>query len=168
MRADIVGQKHVVLDRDMAREGHLVSKNIVVANRAVVRDVYADHKEVARADARSLPCATRAVQRTEFTNQIVVADLEETLFALELNVLGFTAHDRVLIKTIACAQPRKTLNNRIGCDLAIRADFNVVFNDGGWMNMHLQGFENNSCLVDPANPVYHAGRSIGITATSVR
>jgi hypothetical protein len=93
------------------------------------------------------------MQRTKLANQIVVPDLQETLFPIELNVLRLPANHRMLVNTIMSAQPRKTLNNRIRRDLAIRADFHVVFYYGGWMNMHLQGFENNSCLVDPANPV---------------
>src|SRR6185503_19915845 len=123
MRADIIRKKYVVLDRDVARKGHLVCKNIVIANRAVVRDVCADHIEVARADARRLPFAARPMQRAKLANQIVVADFEVTLFPLELNVLRFPTDDRMLINPIAWAQPRKTLNNRIRSNLAIRADF---------------------------------------------
>lgn len=146
MRANVVRKKHVILDRDMAREGHLICKDIVVANHAIVRDVHTHHEKVARPDARRFTRAVRPVQRTKLANQIIVANLEKTLFPLELGVLRFAAHHGVLVNTVPRAQPRKTLNNCIRRDLAIGANFHVVFDYGGWMNTHLQGFENNRVL----------------------
>ena len=111
-----------------------------------MRDMYADHEEVARPDARRLTAAIRAVERTKLANDIVVANLEKAFFACELNVLRLATDDGVFVDAIPRAQPRKSLDHSIGADLAIRPNLHVIFNNRGRMYTHLQGFEDNRVL----------------------
>jgi hypothetical protein len=62
VRADIVGKKNVILDRDMSCERDVVREDVVVTDFAVVRDVHADHEEVARTDARRFAFTVGAVK----------------------------------------------------------------------------------------------------------
>jgi hypothetical protein len=111
-----------------------------------MRDVHPNHKKVARTDSSGLPLAVGPVESAELAYQIVVADFEETLFAFELNVLRLAANDRVLVDPVTRAQACKTFEHSIGRNLTIRANFDVVFYYGGWVNRHLQGFEDNRVL----------------------
>ena len=111
-----------------------------------MRDVRSDHQEVARTDARRLIFTAGPVQRAELANDVVVADLEESLLVLELHVLRLATHDRMLINAITSAQPCKTLDDRIRANLAIWANFDVIFDNSCGMYRHLQGFEDNRVL----------------------
>src|SRR5690349_3182629 len=91
VRAHIVRKKHVVLDFYMACQRHFIREDVVVADHAVMRYVYTDHKEVARADAGRLRRAVRPVKRAKLADDVVIANLEKALFALELNVLRLAA-----------------------------------------------------------------------------
>src|SRR5262249_53742763 len=148
MRAHAVRKKNVIFDRDMSGQRHLIGKDVVVTDDAVVRDVDADHEEVARADTRRLAGAVSAVKRAELANQVIVAYLKVTLLAFELYVLRLAAQNGVLKDPVAGAESRKSLDYGIRGYLAIGPNFDVVLYYGGRMNTHLQGFENNSCLVD--------------------
>src|ERR1041384_7185162 len=122
MRAHIVGKKNVILDRDVPGERNFVSKDIIVADHTVVRDVYSNHKKVPRPDARRLSFAIGPVKRTELADDIVVADLEKTRFTLELYILRPPADNRMLEDAISGAQPREAFDDRIRSNRAIRAD----------------------------------------------
>src|SRR5689334_5007301 len=130
----------------MAGQRHFIREDVVVADDAVVRYVYADHKKVARADAGRLPRAVRAMKRAKLADDVVIANLEKALFALELNVLRLAADDGVFVDAITRSEPRKALDHGISADLAIWTDFDVRFDYGGRMNRHLQGFEDNRVL----------------------
>jgi len=134
MRAHTVGKKNVILNRDVSRERNFVSKNIIVADHAVVSDVHAYHEEVARADARRLARTIGAVKRAELSDDIVVADLKKTRFTLELHILRLTPNHRMLENAIPGADSREALDDRISSNLAIRADFDVILDDGGRVN----------------------------------
>ena len=77
----------MILHDDVARERDAVGEDVVVADLAVVRDVRADHQEVARADARRRALAARAVQGRVLANQVVVTDDEFAPLASKLHVL---------------------------------------------------------------------------------
>ena len=81
-----------------------LAKRVVVAQHAVVRDVDADHQEVAVADARRLALAARAVNRHVLAYQVVVADDQPARLAPELHVLRLAAEDGVLVDAVARAQ----------------------------------------------------------------
>ncbi len=130
----------------MARQRHFVRKDIVVANHAIMRHVHADHKKVARPDPRGLPFTIRPVKSAKLANNVVVADLEETLFAFELNVLRLAADNSMLENPVTRAQSSKPFDHSISRNLAIWANFDFVLNNGGWVNTHLQGFEDNRVL----------------------
>src|SRR6185369_1600522 len=134
MGAHAVGKKDVVLDRDVTRERNFVCKNIIVADHAVVRDVYPNHEEVARTDPRRLPRAIGPVKRAKLSNDIVVANLEKTRFTLELYILWLSANHRMLENAIPGSDSREAFDDRIGSNLAIRADFDVVFDNSGGVN----------------------------------
>jgi hypothetical protein len=146
MRAHAVRKKHVVFYCYMTGQGYLIGKNVVVADGAVVRHVYANHEKVPRADAGRLARSIRSMQRAKLANDVVVADLEKTLFAVELNILRLAADDRVLGDAIARSEARKPLDYGVSTDFATWTHFHVVFDYGGRMNVHLQGFEDNRVL----------------------
>jgi hypothetical protein len=76
------------------------------------------------------------VKSAELTDQIVVADFEITPLVSKLYVLRFPAYDGMLENPVAVANPRKTLDNGIRPDIAIDADFHVVFDNGGRVDRH--------------------------------
>jgi hypothetical protein len=134
MRAHTVGKKNVILNRDVPRERNFVRKNIIVADHAVVRDVHSDHEKVSRTDARRLSLAIGPMKRAELANDIVVADLEESRLTLELHILRLAANHCMLENAIPGADSREALDDRIGSNLAIRADFDVILDDRGRVN----------------------------------
>src|ERR1044071_855353 len=81
VRADVRGEEGVVFDCHVARERRAVREHVVVAYEAVVRDVRADHEEVAGAYARLTALAARAVDGRVLANQVVVANDERASLA---------------------------------------------------------------------------------------
>ena len=146
VRPYVVGNKHVILNRNVSRQRDFIRKDIVVADRAVVRHVTADHYEIARADACRLAFTARPVQRTKLANDVVVPDFEETLLAAIFHVLRLTAHDRMFENPVSGPQPGKPLDHGIGPDLAIWPDFHVIFDYSCRMDRHLPDFEDNRVL----------------------
>jgi hypothetical protein len=103
--------------------------------------VNADHKKVARSDARRQSFAVRTVKSAELANDVVVADLEIARFAFELNVLRLTADYDMLKNPIPGADSGEPFDYSIGPNLAIWANFRVIFYDGRWVDGHfLTGF----------------------------
>lgn len=136
VRADVVGKKNVIFDDDMSRECNFVRKNVVVADDAVVRDVRSDHQEVARSDARRLVCAAGPVQRAKLANDVVVADFQVTALAVKLHVLRLAAHDGVFEDAVSGPDFRKLFDDGVSPNLAIWANFHVIFDNGGRMYGH--------------------------------
>ena len=118
-----------------------VGEDVVVANHAVVRDVNSDHEEVAGPDPSLFAFAVCAMQRAKLANDIVVADLEKTPLAAKLQILWLTTKDRMFEDAIARADLRESFDDRVGANLAVGTDFNVVFNYGCGMNNHRRGGE---------------------------
>jgi hypothetical protein len=108
--------------------------------------MHPNHKKVARPNPRALPLAVSPVKSTKLANQIIVANLEETLFPFKLNVLRLTAYNGMLKNTVTRTQSSKPFDHSISRNLAIWANFDVVLDYGGRMDMHLQGFEDNRVL----------------------
>jgi hypothetical protein len=112
--------------------------------------MHANHEEVARTDSRRLTLAAGAMESAKLANQIIVANLEVARFTSKLHILRFPANHGVLKNAISRANSRKSLDDRIGSNLAIRADFYVIFNDGSGVNRHfstgLQDFQDNPVL----------------------
>jgi hypothetical protein len=138
MRADVVGKKDVILDGDVSGKGDFVGEDIIVADTAVVRDVYADHEEVARSDPRRFTLAAGAMERAKLPNQVVVADLEETWLTFELHVLRLSANHGMLENAIARAHFSELLDDRVGANLAIWANFDVIFDDSCGVDRHFE------------------------------
>jgi hypothetical protein len=154
MTAHVVREKDVVFDLYVARERRAVGKDIVITYRAVVRNVHAYHKEVARAHARSFPFAARAVYGHKLAYQIIVAYDKLAHLSLELYILRETSQHGVLSYTIASPQSRVAFNDGMSADFAagayahvslyddIRADAYVLAklraraDKGCWMNVH--------------------------------
>jgi hypothetical protein len=76
------------------------------------------------------------LKSAKLADEVVVPDLQVTFFASELYVLRLAANHGVLKDAVAGADTRKPFDHRIGPDLAIRANFHVIFDDGGWVNGH--------------------------------
>src|SRR5690349_18522247 len=134
MRAHSVGKKNVILNRDVPRERNFVRKNIIVADHAVVRDVHTYHEEVARAYVGRLSLAIGPVKRAELSDDIVVADLKKTRLTFELHILRLAPNHRMLENAIPGSDSREALDDRISSNLAIRANFDVILDDGGRVN----------------------------------
>src|ERR1700682_469108 len=129
MTADVVRKKDVILNLDVTRQSSAIGKNVVVAHDAVVRDVHTHHEKVARADASCLRLAARPMERTEFTNQIVVADDQAARFAFELHVLRLASEYGVLKDTVSCSKLSKAFDNRVRTDFASCCDFDIIFDN---------------------------------------
>jgi hypothetical protein len=131
----------VIFDRDVARKRHVVGKDVVVTDHAVVRDVHSHHEEVARADARCFALTVSAVESAILANDIVVAYFEIARLAFELQILRLTADYGMLEDAIPGADASVLLDDGIGPNLAIWANFRVIFYDGRWVDGHfLTGF----------------------------
>ena len=136
VRADVIGKKNVILDRDVPRERHFIREDVVVADHAVVSHVNPDHEKVARADARRQSFTVGAVKSAELANDVVVPDFEIALLAFELNILRLAADHSMLEDAIAGAETGEPFDYSVGSDLAIWANFDVIFDDGCVMNCH--------------------------------
>src|SRR5262245_17882138 len=112
MRAHTVGKKNVILNRDVTSERHFVGKNIIVADNAVVCDVYSHHEKVARTYASRLPCSIGPVKGAKLADDIVVPNLEVARLPLELHILWLAANHRMLKDAITGTQTRKALDHR--------------------------------------------------------
>src|ERR1051325_6184242 len=128
MRADDVGKKTVILDRDVARERP--------ADRAIVCRATPSHEKVARADARCQSFAVRSMKRAELANDVVVSDFEVAGLAFELHVLRFAADYGVFEDAVSRPEASESFDYRVGSNLAIRADFDVILDDGCGVNRH--------------------------------
>src|ERR1700752_400793 len=139
MPAHAVGKKNVILDRDVSRERNFVRKNIIVADHAVVRDVYSHHEEDARTNTRRLAGAIGPVKRKEFSDDIVVADLEKTRLTFELHILRLPANHRMLENAVPGSDSRESLDDSVRSDLTVWADLNVVFDNNIWAESYTGG-----------------------------
>jgi len=153
VRADIVRKKNVILNLDMSRKRHLVGEDVVVTDHAVVSDVYSHHEEVARADARCSSFPVGAMKSAILAYDVVVANLEIARLAFELYILRLAADYGVFKDAIPGAEASVSLDDSIGRNLAIWADFNVILDDGRGVDGHfltelqdLQGFQDNRVL----------------------
>ena len=76
----------------MPAESGSVGHDDVIAELAVMGDVRVGHAQVAAADTGNAASAFRApVERGEFTDTVIVAELQPRHFALELEILRFAA-----------------------------------------------------------------------------
>ena len=136
----------MILNDDMSSERNFIREDVVAADLAVVRHMAADHEKIARADPRRLTFAAGPVQRTKLANLIIVADFEITLLAAKLHVLRLATHHDVLKNPVPGPEFGIPLDDGIGGDVAIWADFDVIFDYRCRMDRHLQGFEDNGVL----------------------
>ena len=135
----------MVLKCDVSGERDFVGEDVVVADHAVVCDVNANHKKVARADTRRFTFAVRAMKGAKLANHIVVANLEMAPLTLELQILRLATEDRMFKNPVPRADFRKPLYDRVGANLTIWANFDFILDYGCGMNGHflqdLQGFQ---------------------------
>jgi hypothetical protein len=117
----------VILDLDVPGERDVVCEDVVVTNHAVVRYVHSNHEKVARPDARCFSFAVCPVKGAVLTNDIVVTDFEITRLAFELQILRLTADYSVFEDAISGPEARVLLDDGVGPDLAIWANFHVIF-----------------------------------------
>jgi hypothetical protein len=120
----------------MPRKRDLVGEDVVVTDKTVMGYVYPNHKEVARADARCFAFAVGPVKGAELADQVIVTNLQITLFALKFYVLWLAANHGVLKDPVSRAKAGKTLDDGVSPDFAIWADFHVIFNYGCGVNSH--------------------------------
>jgi hypothetical protein len=173
MRADVVGKEDMILDGDVSGERDFVGEDIIVADNAVVRDVHPHHKEIARTDPGYFAFAAGTMERAKLSDHIVIANLEKAWLVFELYVLRLTADHGMLENPVACADSSELLDDRVCSNLAIWANFHVIFDYGCGVDRHfatgLQKFHDVSTkmtarmaflwripVVNPANHVYDA------------
>jgi hypothetical protein len=126
---DIIGEEDMIFNRDVAREGGPIRKNIIVSYIAVMSNVNSDHEKVSRSDTGYLSLSAGAVQSAEFADCVVVAYYKSASFAYELHILRFATKHSVFEDTITGSQGGISLNNRMSADLATGADRNIILDD---------------------------------------
>ena len=119
----------MILNNNVSGQGCSVSKNIVVPDFAIVSDVHTDHEEVSRTNSRCCSFATRSVNRAKFANEIIGADVEETFFVFELDVLRFAAEHGMFENSIARSQPGELFDYGVGGDITTISNFGIAFNN---------------------------------------
>jgi hypothetical protein len=77
------------------------------------------------------------MKSAKLANQVVVTNFEVTGLTLELNVLRFPAEDRMLKNAVSGAKSGKSLDDGVGPNVAIRADFHVFLDYGRRVDRHL-------------------------------
>ena len=114
----------------MPAESGSVGHDDVIAELAVMGDVRVGHAQVAAADTGNAASAFRApVERGEFTDTVIVAELQPRHFALELEILRFAADQRVGMDMVAHAHPRVIFDDGVGVDAAAIPDDDMLFDD---------------------------------------
>jgi hypothetical protein len=146
VRADVVRNEHVILYDDMARKRDFIREDIIAPDDAVVGHVAADHEKVARPDPRRLTFATGPVKRTKFANKVIVADFQITWLAVKFHVLRFATHHGMFENPVSSPEFGMAFDDSISGDLAIWADFHVIFDDRCGMDRHLLDFQDNRVL----------------------
>src|SRR4029079_12691107 len=94
----------MVLDSDMTRERHHVGQYGMAADLRIMRHVDIGHDPVVVANARHPQVLHRSgIQRAEFTNDVVVADLQACWLAILFLVLRIAADDGMLVDAVVAA-----------------------------------------------------------------
>ena len=69
------------------------------------------------------------MERGEFTDTVIVAELQPRHFALELEILRFASDQRVGMDMVAHAHPRVIFDDGVGVDAATIPDDDMLFDD---------------------------------------
>jgi hypothetical protein len=88
-----------------------------------------DHKEVARPNLRDFSFAAGPMKGTKLSYEIVVTYVQEALLAFELHILRFTTENGVFKDAVAGAQVREPLDDGMGGNFAVVADYSLIFDD---------------------------------------
>ena len=144
-----------ILDDDMATQGRTVGHDYMIANRAIVGYVSVGHNQIVAADFRQAsPFCGATVNRDEFANDIVVANLEPRGLTFVTQVLRRESNGRKWKEAIARACFGRPFYGDVrdqfatfaqfdtGSDSAVRADlargmnFRGVVENGSGMETH--------------------------------
>ena len=106
----------------------------MVANLGVVRDVYAFVNEVAVADASRPVGFGGAVDHHILANHVVVADQQERIASLIIEVLRLGSDYGSVIHLVAASHACPTHHTGVRHDLAIVANLNILIDVGEGMN----------------------------------
>ena len=120
------GEDRPVVDPHMAGQRGVVDQDAVVADHAVVADMYIGHQQVVTADggfAAILHGAT--VDGHAFANHIVIADHQPGGLALVLEVRGILAHRGKLVDLVVLADHGRPLEHDMRTDHGTLADFHI-------------------------------------------
>jgi hypothetical protein len=121
----------------VAGKSHVIRKNIIVCDIAVMSNVNPDHEKVPRSYSSRLSLSTGAVQSAEFADCVVVAYYKAASLVCELYILRFTTNHSVFEDTITGSHGGITLDNRVGADLASVADLHIILDDGVRTNTNI-------------------------------
>ena len=105
-------ERHPVLDHHVPRELHPVGQDAVRADDHVVRDVRADHEQVAVADARRAPLGA-AVHGDVLAEDVALAALEARRAAGVALGLRLAADDRERVHDVARPERRRPAHHRV-------------------------------------------------------
>ena len=90
----------MIFNRNVTGKSHVIRKNIIVSDIAVVSYVDSYHEKVPRSYSGRLSLSTGAVQSAEFADCVVVAYYKSASFVCELYILRFTTNYGVIEDTI--------------------------------------------------------------------
>src|SRR5262249_34327954 len=122
MHRDEPGETGTVLDGHVSRELRAVRDEDAVANVAIMREVHVRHDEAALADARLERRRGAAIDGRVLAHRTALADFDEGLLTLELEILRIAAEDRTAADADAWPEVHVALEDRTERERAAIAD----------------------------------------------
>ena len=113
----------------MPGQQHVIGKDDVVADLAIVGDMGANHQQVMIADLRRLSLVQGAVDGAILAKRVVRADQHPADFFGHLRVLRRSAQDRSFHHAIAGAECHAAFDDDAAGQLAAVADFRIGFDN---------------------------------------
>ena len=138
----------------MSAQCRVVRKNHAIADFAIVRDMAIGQKVSVVADSSQVPFSSCPADSDEFSEDILISDLQVSRFTQVLEILALLANGTIRIETVSCpdlgrsaksdvilqptslAQRDRRPNHTIWPDSYVGANLSFGINDRRRMNVH--------------------------------
>ena len=128
------------LDMHMAREHDFVRNRDFIFELAIVRNMHADHEEIAIADGSGTTAVgSTTVHRHVFTNVIAVTELKPGWFAAVLSILRRSTDRGEREELIPFTEACVTFDDDMRSKHAVLAERHVWSNHAPWTDLHRRG-----------------------------
>jgi hypothetical protein len=123
--------RRVVSDINVPSQGSSVGKNDVIPYVAIVSDMNTRHQEISTSEYRlATPSRGSSIDGNEFSDDVVITNLEKGLLASILEVLRIGTDGAVAVEPVISADFGRALDDSERPHRAIFPDDNMVSNNG--------------------------------------